>query len=142
MGREEKLNETARTANVLALDKAVQGEVRFYSHTVYDQNWFRIRSDSNRKYWLVITAVGMTTDWLSPTGFLRLYRSDQLNHPQNFAYYSQQKRSKERSTCATVVVIHVSGVYYISISSQSCEYDIAYSLRVTATEPEWATGHI
>ena len=142
VGREQEPNETAQTANMLIVDKAVQGEVRFYSHTVYDQDWFRVRLDSNRKYWLVVTAVGMITDWLSPISFLSLYRGDDLNHSQVFSYYSQQKRGKEHSTCDTVIVIHGPGVYYISISSQSCEYDIAYSLKVTTTEPTWATGHI
>jgi hypothetical protein len=137
IGREEEPNETSQTANLLGLDEGVQGETRFYSNTVYDQDWFRINLESNRKYWLVINAVGTTSQWLSPASFLRLYKSDRLNDPLSFSSYSRQEHSEERSTCDLVVPLQGPATYYISISAQECEHDVIYSLQVATTEPEW-----
>lgn len=142
IGREDEPNETSQTANLLRLDEGVQGEARFYSNEVYDQDWFHINLGSDRKYWLVINAVGTTSQWLSPVSFLRLYKSDRLNDPLNFSSYSRQERGEERSTCDLVVLLQGPGTYYILISAQDCEHDVIYSLQVATTKPEWAEEEI
>ena len=137
IGREEEPNETSQTANLLRLNEGVQGEARFYSNTVYDQDWFRINLGSDRKYWLVINAIGTTSQWLSPASFLRLYKSDRLDDPLSFSSYSKQERSEERSICDLVVPLQGLATYYILISTRDCEHDVIYSLQVATTEPEW-----
>lgn len=136
-GREEEPNETSETANLLELDEGVQGETRFYSSEVYDQDWFRINLGSDRKYWLVINAVGTTSHWLSPNSFLRLYKGDWLSDPLSYSSYLRQEQNENRSTCDLVVPLQGPGTHYILISAQDCEHDVIYSLQVATTKPEW-----
>jgi hypothetical protein len=48
VGREKERNESIQTANTLTLDERVQGEARYYSQAIYDQDWFKIDLPSTR----------------------------------------------------------------------------------------------
>lgn len=136
-GREVEPNETAGTANLVTFDASIQGEARFYTQEIFDQDWFYIELSGDVDYWLEINAVGMTDQWLSPAMFLRLYKGSRLDAPLDYFSYSRQQKDEERSSCDVVVPLRGPGRYYIVVSAQECGFDIAYSLRVSTTRPEW-----
>jgi len=140
IGREQEPNEGSETANLLKLDERVQGEVRFYSDEVYDQDWFRIRLANDREYWLEINAVGTTSSWLSPINFLKLYDGDRLDQPLSFSSQSNQEKREDHSTCDALVPIQGPGTFYILIQSQDCEHDIYYSLQIATSKPKAGEG--
>ena len=141
IGREQEPNETAGTANLLAFDEKVQGEVLFYSEDVYDQDWYRIELAGNEEYWLEVNAVGMTSQWLSPFSFLGVYvYQEAALVPMSLSWEAQQEVSEDRSLCDAVAPIQGPGTYYIFILAKDCEHDIYYSLQIATSKPEAAEG--
>jgi len=138
-GREQEPNDAAGTANLLAFDEKVQGEVLFYSEDVYDQDWYRIELAGDEEYWLEVNAVGMTSQWLSPFGFLGVYQGAALV-PMSLSWDAQQEVSEDRSLCDAVVPIQGPGTYYVFIQAKDCEHDIYYSLQIATSKPEVAEG--
>jgi len=136
-GREQEPNETAQTANRLKLGERVQGEAHFYSRETYDQDWFCISLTNSEDYWLEVNAVGMASQWLVPASFLLVYKNDALGDPLTLPSYLRQEKGEDRSTCDIVQPLHGPGKYYILISVRDCGYDVAYSVAVSSTRPEW-----
>lgn len=138
-GREQEPNDASGTANLLAFDEKVQGEVLFYSEDVYDQDWYRIELAGNEEYWLEVNAVGMTSQWLSPFSFLGVYAYQEAALvPMSLSWEAQQEVSEDRSLCDAVAPIQGPGTYYVFILAKDCEHDIYYSLQIATSKPEAA----
>jgi hypothetical protein len=141
VGREKEPNESIQTANTLTLGERMQGEARYYSQAIYDQDWFEIYLPGTGKYWVEINAVAETSDWLSATDFVSLYvRND--TERIGFSSYSSQKRNTDSSTCNIVIPLTGPGKYYIKLSTHDIAHNLVYSLCVTTTIPAWAEGEI
>jgi len=141
IGREMEPNDDVSNANVLTLAKRVQGEGRYYTDTICDDDWFTFTLPAVGKYWLEISAVAETSAWLSPRDFVSVYHTDSTI-AMDFSSYSRQERDEERSSCDAVIPLIGPGNYFVHISSCSCHYDLVYSLLLTTTIPSWAQGEI
>ncbi len=141
VGRELEPNETITTANVLTLDKRVQGEAQYYSQAIYDQDWFEIYLPMARTYWVEVNAVGETSDWFSLEDFIDVYTSD-TTKAVRFSSYSSQKRGTAQSTCDVVIPLTGPGKYYILLSTHDFGHNLVYSLQVVTIIPAWAEGKI
>jgi len=142
VGREQEPNESMQTANMLALDKLVQGEARYFSQAIYDQDWFEIYLPGTRTYWVEINAVSETSDWFSPEDFISLYYAGDVTLAIRFSSYSDRKRDTTHSTCDVVIPLTGPGKYYIVLSTHDFEHNLVYSLQVATTIPAWAEGKL
>ncbi|MHA1813187.1 MAG: hypothetical protein ACTSYX_07110 [Candidatus Thorarchaeota archaeon] len=142
IGREKEPNESIQTPNTLTLDERVQGEARYYSQAIYDQDWFEIDLPSTRTYWVEINAVGETSDWIAPEDFVTLYYAGNVTVTIRFSSHSNQQRDTTHSTCDVVIPLTGPGKYYIKLSTHDSEYNLVYSLQVRTTIPAWAEGKL
>lgn len=136
-GRELEPNDTPKTANQLKLNSPVQGELRYFSEEVCDQDWFSVIIPPGEDLWLVINAVGETPFWVSPHCFLWVFMGEELEPPGLLHWESQQQRGEETSTCDLALRLQGPATYFIKLDVKQCRYNLAYAIRITDTAPEW-----
>jgi len=136
-GRELEPNDTPDTANRLALNTPVQGELKYFSQKVYDQDWFMVTVPAGESLWLVINAVGETPFWVSPACFLWLYMGEDLKPPGLLHWESQQQRGEEVSTCELALQLEGAATYFIKLDVRQCRYNLAYAITVADAPPGW-----
>ncbi|MGC9530334.1 MAG: hypothetical protein ACP5G2_07010, partial [Candidatus Bipolaricaulaceae bacterium] len=91
-GREREPNNTVATANLLTHGSPVQGELRYFSAAVYDQDWFVVRLAEGRRAWLEVNAVGSTSGWVTPRAFLHLSLGEGLDTMPVIRLQSRRER--------------------------------------------------
>ena len=143
--REREPNDSPATANVLRLDTEVQGETKYYSADVHDEDWFAITLLERRTYWFNLyfadsgdLLAADTTGDSKIEPLLHIFRQTDLTRSLGGRVMARTDHFQKENKVVGALSQPVEGPgdYYVRICSERT--DLAYNVEITTEQPEWA----